>query len=67
MSIQISKGINKKIKEASKILGLEEEEIVDRAILLYLDNIEKYLELKKEFKEWDKLSDEALESFERKL
>ncbi len=67
MQIQISKGINKKIKKASRILGIEEEEIVDRAILLYLDNIEKYLELKKEFKEWDILSDDALRSFERGL
>lgn len=67
MQIQISKDINKKIKEASEILGLEEIEIVDRAILLYLDNIAKYLNLKKEFKEWDRLSDEALENFERVL
>ena len=67
MEIQISKDIDKKIKEASMILGLEEDEIIDRAILLYLDNIQKYLELKKEFKAWDKLSDEALENFERGL
>ena len=67
MQVQISKDVDKKIKEASRILGLEEEEIIDRAILLYLDNIQKYLELKKEFKIWDKLSDEALENFERGL
>lgn len=65
MQIQISKDINQKIKEASRILGLEEQKIVDRAILLYLDNIEKYIELKKEFKEWDELSDEALLNFEK--
>ena len=67
MQIQISKDTNKKIREASKILGLEEEEIVYRAILLYLDNIEKYIELKKEYKEWDKLSDEALANFESSI
>lgn len=67
MQIQTSKDVDKKIKKASEILGLEEVEIVDRAILLYLDNIEKYLELKKEFKEWDMLSDEALGKFERGL
>lgn len=65
MQIQISKDINQKIKEASRILGLEEQKIVDRAILLYLDNIKKYIELKKEFKEWDELSDEALLNFEK--
>lgn len=67
MQIQISKNIDKKIKEASKLLGLDEEEIVDRAILLYLDNIEKYVEFKKEIREWDRLSDEALSNFERDL
>ena len=67
MQVQISKDVDKKIKEASRILGLEEEEIIDRAILLYLDNIQKYLELKKVVKIWDKLSDEALENFERGL
>lgn len=67
MQIQTSKDTDKKIKEASKALGLEDEEIVDRAISLYLDNIEKYVELKKEFKDWDKLSDEALMNFERSL
>lgn len=65
MQIQISKDINQKIKEASRILGLEQQKIVDRAILLYLDNIKKYVELKKEFKEWDELSDEALLNFEK--
>ena len=64
MQVQTSKDVDKKIKEASKVLGMTEEEIVDRAILLYLDNMEKYLELKKEFKAWDNLSDEALNSFE---
>ena len=67
MQVQTSKDVDKKIKEASKVLGLKEEEIVDRAILLYLDSMEKYLELKKEFKAWDNLSDEALNNFESGL
>ena len=36
-------------------------------ILKTLDNISKYLELKKEFSNWDKLSDEALIDFEKQL
>lgn len=67
MQIETSKENEKKIKEVSKFLGLEEEDIVDRAITLYLDNIEKYVELKKELKDWDNLSDEALINFERSL
>lgn len=67
MEIELPKDVNKKLSEVSDFLNLEEEEIVNRALLLYLDNIEKYIELKKELKAWDKLSDEALENFERDL
>lgn len=67
MQIQIPKDVDKKITEVSKVFGMEKEEIIDRAILLYLDSIQKQLELKKELKMWDLLSDEALENFERDL
>ena len=36
-------------------------------ILVYFDNIVKYIELKKELAVWDDLSDEALQNFERTL
>ncbi len=67
MQIQIPKDVDKKINEVSKVFGIGKEEIIDRAILLYLDSIQKQLELKKELKSWDLLSDEALENFERDL
>ncbi len=67
MKIELPKDVNKKLLEVSDLLDLEEEEIINRAVLLYLDNIQKYLELKKEFKAWDELSDEALGNFERNL
>ena len=67
MEIELPKDVNRKLLEVSNLLNLEEEEIVNRALLLYLDNIQKYIELKKELKTWDKLSDEALENFERGL
>ncbi|MBI1970094.1 hypothetical protein HYS48_05345 [Candidatus Woesearchaeota archaeon] len=67
MSIGISKETSKKLENASKVLGLKKEEIIDRAILTYLDNIDKFTELKKELRAWEKLSDEALENFERAL
>lgn len=65
MQVQIPKDIDRKLKEASIVFGIREDEIIDRAILLYLDNIQKQLELKKELKAWDELSDEALGNFER--
>ena len=64
-AIIISDDTSKKIVKVSGILGIEKEELVDRALLLYLDNINKYVELKKELKEWDTLSDEALLNFEK--
>ena len=67
MSIELSNDIKKKLSEVSDVLNLDEDDIVNRAVVLYLDNIEKYLELKREMKDWDALSDEALENFERKL
>ena len=67
MQIQIPKEMDKKLKKVSDLLGFEKQEIVDRALLFYLDTIQKQLDLKQEFKEWDALSDEALKSFENAL
>ena len=67
MEIEISKELDKRLVEISEDLGLDKEEIVNRAILLYMDSIEKMLSLKKEMNAWDKLSDEALENFEMSL
>ena len=66
-AVKITEDISEKLNEASKLLGLKKEELIDRALLLYLDNLSKYLKLKKEMKDWDKLSDEALFNFEKAL
>jgi hypothetical protein len=62
-SVIVSSSVEKKVKSASKKLGFEEKDLVDRALLLYLDSIEKNIQLKKEFAEWDALSDEVMEKF----
>ncbi len=67
MQVQISRELDKKIKQASKALGFEDKKIVERALLFYLDAVKEQLALKREFKEWDKLSDEALVEFEKEL
>jgi len=64
-TINIDEYTADKVDKASKLLGIKKNELIDRAILLYLDNIEKYLALKKEMKEWDLLSDEAIINFEK--
>jgi len=63
----MSKDTSMKVHQASKDLGIREEALVDRAIIVYLDSISKYLALKQEMKAWDSLSDEALMSFEKGL
>lgn len=60
MQIQIGKEFDEKIKQAAKALGFEEKKIVERALLFYLNAVKGQMELRREFKEWDALSDEAL-------
>lgn len=67
MQVQISEGAYTEVKHASSVLGFSEQDIVERAIVVYLDIIRKQMELKKEFQEWDELSDEALDNFEGAL
>jgi len=67
MEVNIPKEISTEIEEASSILGLNKKEIVGRALVLYCDGIKKFLDLKKEFRIWDKISDECLVEFEKTL
>ncbi len=67
MHVNISKDVDMKVKYVSTVLGIDKKELVDRALLTYIDSVSKFLNLKKEFKEWDKLSDEALLNFEKSL
>ncbi|MGR3175680.1 MAG: hypothetical protein ACUZ8N_13935 [Candidatus Scalindua sp.] len=67
MEVHISKNVEKVLSEASKKSGFNEEEFVERAVLFYVDSIQKQLGLKKEFVQWDELSDEALVNFEALL
>ena len=67
MSMETSKDLSQKVDEASKALGIKRQELIDRALLVYLDNLAKYINLKREMKIWDELSDEALENFENSV
>ena len=67
MEIKISKDLINELKKVSENLGFDEEKIVERALLFYLNAIRNQLELNKEFNELDELSDEALVNFENSL
>ena len=67
MEIQMSGTVGAQLRSASKKLGFKEQELVRRAVLVYLDSLEKQRSLKQEMEDWDSLSDEALIEFERSL
>jgi hypothetical protein len=59
MSSIIEKNIQKGVREVSRQMGIKEKELVDRALLLYLESAKGILDLEREFRAWDMLSDEA--------
>ncbi len=67
MYVTIASETAQKVKEVTKILGVGEKALVDRALLFYIDAFEKTIALKKEFKDWDDLSDEAWKNVDEKL
>ena len=56
----LTKKTRTSIRDTSKVLGVEEKDILERASLFYLDVIKGELEFKRELDFWDYLSDEAL-------
>lgn len=67
MQLELPKETSVRVISASKLLGMNKRELVDRAVLVYLDTLNSYLDLKKELSAWDSLSDEALLNFEKAL
>jgi len=67
MEYIITERLSQKLTNAANTLGFDENEIVNRALLFYLDTINSQIELRNEFDNWDNLSDEALEYFESKI
>jgi hypothetical protein len=65
MEIELSRDMKSRLSKVSSILGVKDKDLVNRAILFYIDTISKQVELKKEISAWDKLSDEALAKFDK--
>ena len=47
-----------RLKQVSQVIGIREENLIQRAVLYYLDAIQKQAELIDEMNAWDSLSDE---------
>ncbi len=56
-----------RLKQVSQVIGIREENLIQRAVLYYLDAIQKQAELIDEMNAWDSLSDESLMNFEEML
>jgi len=67
MQIQLKENLYDDVKTASRFIGVDEEELIDRALLFYLNSIQAEMDLEKELKAWDYLSDEALMSMDAGL
>ena len=63
----LTKKTRTSIKNASKVLGIKEEEILERASLFYLNAVKQEMDFKKEMDMWERASNEDLLKFEKSL
>ncbi|MFY9493175.1 MAG: hypothetical protein WAP55_01740 [Minisyncoccia bacterium] len=63
----LRENLDNRIKDASKVLGVDKKELIERAVAFYLDSVQKTMELKEELEAWDMLSNEVLELSEKSI
>ncbi|MBI4121475.1 MAG: hypothetical protein HY470_00765 [Candidatus Ryanbacteria bacterium] len=59
MQVVIEKKLDKKIRSASKTLGVDKKLLVERALNFYLDTIKQSVAMRNELDAWERLSDES--------
>ncbi len=67
MKITMQKKLEQEIRRASEVMGVDEQELAERAMRFYLASIHQELALEQELHAWDQVSDEALLSMERAM
>lgn len=65
MRLALPEGMDKRLNQISERKSMKKEEIIMKALRCYLSLSAEDLE--SEFKAWDRLSDEALITFEKRL
>lgn len=65
MKVIVHEKLRKDIRRASRIMGVDEQELAQRAMRFYLASIQQEMELEKESRAWEQVSDEALLNMER--
>ena len=63
MDINLSNEIKLNMETASKEIGLSKEEIISRAITLYLASLKGYLSLKEEMYAWEEAGIEDINTW----
>ncbi len=53
------------MKRVSQVMGIDEQELVQRAMRFYLASMQQEIALEKELQAWEWVSDEALLNMER--
>lgn len=59
----LDKKLQKKVKVASKKLGLLERDVVNQAVATYLETISGFVNLKKELDMWDMLTAQTVRKY----
>ena len=59
----LDKKLQKQVKVASKRLGLNERDVINRAVSEYLVNIKAFTNLQNELKIWDMLSARTMQKY----
>ena len=67
MQIQLTKNLQHTMRNTSRLMGLDEQELVNRALMLYLKSVEQVVFLHDELRAWDIASDEAFRDTEQNI
>ena len=59
----LDKKLQKQVKIASKKLGLNERDVINRAVSEYLVNIKAFANLQRELRMWDTLSAQTMQKY----
>jgi hypothetical protein len=66
-TITIDNNIHSDLEKASKFTGMNERELTERALILYLDSLRNISDLKAELDAWQELGLQSLHSVEDTL
>jgi len=66
-TITIPKNLIKEVKKTTRDLGISSEDFLMNAVLYYLKSLKERAELKRELEVWEKVSDQDLLKFEKKI